>query len=191
MSRVCIDLCCGLGGFSQAFKDSPDWEVITVDIDPKFKPTVIADVTRIDWARFKEDVLKGREVDVLLMSPPCERTSIANSTWPKEGIGKALQIVGACLEAVVSLHPKFWMLENPKGRLRWFIGKPGTTIYQSDFGRINPKPTDLWGNIDLGFLPSMNKRKNLSDWSDTHGYSSRSLIPLGLSQTILKAVTTE
>ena len=50
--KLCIDLCSGLGGFSQAFRDDPAWEVITVDINPKFKPTIVADVCNLPLFAF-------------------------------------------------------------------------------------------------------------------------------------------
>ena len=38
-----LDLCSGLGGASQAFVDAND-EVVRIDIDRGFKPTIQADV---------------------------------------------------------------------------------------------------------------------------------------------------
>jgi hypothetical protein len=40
---------------------------------------------------------------------------------------------------------KFWALENPRGFLRQFIGKPVFTFEQWQFGASTVKPTDLWG----------------------------------------------
>jgi hypothetical protein len=48
--------------------------------------------------------------------------------FPKKGIKKALEIVGACLEIIAEYRPKSWVLENPKGRLRWFLGNSTATI---------------------------------------------------------------
>ena len=38
-----LDLCCGLKGASQAMK-SAGWSVLTVDIDERFAPDVVADL---------------------------------------------------------------------------------------------------------------------------------------------------
>ena len=195
-------------GFSQAFLDA-GWEVVTVDIDPKFNPTVVADVTEIDWQKFKHDVLHDRTPDVLLAGPPCERFSIACRTWPKMGIKKAMELVGACFEAVAILKPKFWLIENPMGRLRWFLGKPGMTIRQCDYGAPYEKKTDLWGNIKL---PMLEKTRQAEFWvfkeghfnakkpkpvanffihgtsGSGNGKAVRSKIPLGVSQAVLQGV---
>lgn len=39
-----LDLFCGLGGFSSAFKESERWDVTTVDIEERFDPDITADV---------------------------------------------------------------------------------------------------------------------------------------------------
>ena len=42
-NKLCIDLCCGRKGFSRAFADA-GWDVITVDLNPKFNASITADV---------------------------------------------------------------------------------------------------------------------------------------------------
>ena len=209
--KLCIDLCSGLGGFSQAFIDA-GWDVVRVDNESKFNPTVCADITEIDWNEFRISVLGGRTPDLLLASPPCERFSIACRTWPKVGIKKAMQIVGACFEAVGVLRPSYWMIENPMGRLRWFLGKPGQTLRLVDYGAPYEKKTDLWSNF---VLPLVQGRKEAEFWVYKEGhfnakqakpeYSPKyspialpgkgkgkalcALMPYGLSQAILEAVS--
>jgi hypothetical protein len=57
-----------------------------------------------------------------------------------------MEIVKACLEIIWQAHPlSFWCLENPRGLLRQFLGKPPLTIHLWEFGDGMDKPTDLWG----------------------------------------------
>lgn len=191
--KLCLDLCSGLGGFSQAFLDD-GWDVIRIEKDEKFKDvpnTVIADVCDLDAIK---KIVGNRKVDVLLASPPCERFSIMGGSFPKKGIGNALAVVGACLEAVVALNPDYWLIENPKARLRWFLGTPQTTIRQIDFGGKLPKPTDLWGNICLPMLnrthPPMKghgptERRKLGCPMIGSNSAENAKIPFGLSQIVL------
>jgi hypothetical protein len=189
MTKLCIDLCAGLGGFSQAFKEASDWEVITVEINKKQKPTICADIR---YLPLRENLYP----DALLMSPPCERNSIACPQWPKKGIQKAMEIVGACLEAVVWLKPKCWLLENPKGRLRWFLGTPKQSIKYShyDMEYKGVKLTDLWGNIPLPMVK--NARVNKIGHYEKHWFHSYmgtnkgelSKIPKGVSQAVKQGV---
>jgi len=56
------------------------------------------------------------------LPPPHATISLRLATISEKRDKKALEIVGACLEAVVYLKPKLWLIENPRGRLRQFIG---------------------------------------------------------------------
>lgn len=194
MNRLCIDLCSGLGGLSQAFMDA-GWDVITVDIEAKFKPTYIMDIRNLverpdDYSGFW--LLKPR---VILTSPPCERMSMATD-WPQPGIYEGMSVIGACLEIVARLRPQFWGLENPStGRLRWFIGAPTNRVRLNAFGYRSVKPTGLWGNIPLGFLKNDSSRKNpvAKNYfaNGPRNPAIRAKMPLGFSQAILKAVNTD
>lgn len=181
--KVCVDLCSGLKGFSQAF-EKEGWQVITIDTVKKFKPTIQADI------RFLP-LREGLQPDVLLASPPCERFSIAMPKWPKKGIQKAFEIVGACFEAVATLKPKFWLVENPKGRLRWFLGTPKQTIRYSDYDRKYPirKLTDLWGTIPLPMVKLVRDApKGRFDRDLPRDRANRSKIPIGVSEAVLEGV---
>ena len=155
--RLCIDLCSGLGGFSQAFMDA-GWEVITVDIEPKFKPTIRADITKLTAseieAKTKLGSFKAYEGILVLASPPCTAFSLAAMNgWPRKGIRLGLEIVGAVMELIAEIQPTYWVLENPRAHLRKFLGIPQTTVFYSDFFHSFPKPTDLWGNVPFGLAP--------------------------------------
>lgn len=43
---------------------------------------------------------------------------------------------------------KFWALENPRGYLRDFLGKPALEFDPNDFGDPYTKRTHLWGNFN-------------------------------------------
>jgi hypothetical protein len=159
--KLCIDLCAGLGGFSQAFKNDSEWEVVTVELNKKQKPTICADVR---YLPFK----KTLEPNVMLASPPCNHFSLACLQFPRVGVKQALEIVGACFEAVAWLKPKHWLIENPRGRLRAIIGKPPQTIRYSDYdtGMKMMKTTDFWGNIFLP-MPKHERRIKQSGLKDS------------------------
>jgi hypothetical protein len=191
--KLCIDLCSGDGGGSEAFVRA-NWFVIRIDVLKKFKPTIVADVCHLP-------LRENLQPDVLLASPPCQNFSLACPQFPRKGIQKALEIVGACFEAVAYLKPKKWLIENPRARLRHIIGKPRQTIRYSDYDFSYPtqKPTDFWGNI---FLPMVKGERKIIR---THGLnyiqrlhlfaymypkksSERAKIPLGVSQAIFDGV---
>jgi hypothetical protein len=162
MTKLCIDLCAGLGGFSQAFKDDSEWEVVTVELNKKQKPTICADVRYLPLKKALAPV-------ALLASPPCNHFSLACLQFPRIGVKQALEVVGACFEAVAWLKPKRWLIENPRGRLRAIIGKPQQTIRYSDYdiGMKMMKTTDFWGNIFLP-MPKHERKIRLSMGGQTN-----------------------
>ena len=90
----------------------------------------------------------------ILAAPPCTMFSMARSKakTPRDLEG-AMQTVRACLEIIWKAQYggkrlTFWALENPKARLRWFLGAPALTFNPYDFGDPYRKPTDIWGNFN-------------------------------------------
>lgn len=195
---LCVDLCSGWGGFSQPFLDA-GWQVVRIDNDMKFKNvpnTIIGDVRNLVDMKA---ILKDKFITLIVASPPCQRFSIANRMFPKPGILEALEIVGSIYELIAALRPKYWIVENPKGRLRWFLGKPNSTISLSNFGGKYKKPTDLWHNFALPliagerpFEPSWSSVKNQGKGSTgllrLRDPSLRAKLPYGLGLAVLKAI---
>jgi hypothetical protein len=194
MEKLCIDLCSGKGGISQAFDKEPNWFVVRVDVERKFKPTIIADVCHLP-------LKQNLQPEIMLAGPSCERFSVACHSWPRIGIKKAMELVGACFEAVAYLKPKHWLIENPMGRLRWFLGKPPMTLRLCDYGSPYRKLTDLWGNIALP-LVNGTRKPTAYVYTETHmnakhplpqlknQTSDKAKMPYGLSQAILECVDT-
>jgi len=144
-----LDLFCGLGGFSQAFRESDRWGVTTVDIEARFEPDRVADVFALRPSDFE------RAFDVVLASPPCTQFSTAGNhdAWDfdthepqtdaaRDAVALAKHTVGL----IEGLAPRYWFLENPQGRLRWFLGRPTGEVTYCQYGRPYMKRTDLWGD---------------------------------------------
>lgn len=194
--KLCVDLCSGLGGFSQAFTDH-DWEVIRIDNNPRFTDipfTVIEDITKLS-AKDLEKItklqsFKSYQLVVMVMSPPCTYFSRAAHCFPREGIRESLEVVGACLDLVVKIQPKYWGLENPdNGYLRMFLGVPQTRLKLIVFGYRTVKPTAIWGDIPFPLLldgPNRNRKKNAFA-SDVRDPAKRAKLPYAFSQAILEA----
>lgn len=142
-----IDLCSGYGGATQAFLDE---DVVKIDIDPKTKPTIIADVNHLP---LRLDL----KPDLLWASPPCTYFSIARTIYPfnPKGLADSLRLVASVFDAIDYLKPKRWIIENPAKGLRFFIGPPvvGVEYSQADFQH---KKADLWSNhrsLKRAFIP--------------------------------------
>lgn len=151
-----VDLFCGLKGWSQPFKERGH-QVISVDIDKAFKPTISADINLLTFNDFPA------YVDVVLASPPCETFSIANHPsehWEKGTYQPktpadvaALALVEHTVGLIQDIEPYYFVIENPRAMLRkmGIIPYEMRTVTYCQYGEKRMKPTDLWG----GFPPSL------------------------------------
>lgn len=132
-TNIILDLCGGTGSWSKPYKDNgydvrnitlPDYDVRTY-IPPE-------------------------NIYGILAAPPCTQFSLAaGKKLEKRNTDKGLEIVLACLKIIWKCKPNFWVIENPVGYLRRFLGKPAFTFRQWEFGDRGIKPTDLWGFFNL------------------------------------------
>jgi hypothetical protein len=184
--KLCIDLCCGKKGFSRAFSEDPSWEVVSVDIERKFNPSIQADVRYLP-------IRTNFHPDLVVASPPCERFSLASSAFPKKGIKLAFEIVGAVLEYIAESRPYYYAIENPKGRLRWFLGKPNSSVGANSFGYATVKPNLNFGLLPVEF-PKVNRikrgKKGGGGWQKlvSSKPEDRAELPFGLSLAIKECV---
>ena len=160
-----LDLCCGLGGATRAFKDRGH-EVFTVDIEPKYHPTLCKDIRDV-WPNELPDA------DFIWASPPCNFFSVASvphymnvdcpdlncetcffvgrtnkKKFPAPEQVEGIEIAMACKLLIRSKNPRFWVIENPTAMMRHILGLPTvTTFFASWEDNTHKKPTDLWGKL--------------------------------------------
>lgn len=131
--KLILDLCGGTGAWSKPYRDAGyDVRIVTL---PGY------DVRNYD---------PPETVHGILAAPPCAMFSLARTTAkiPRD-FDAGMEIVAACLKIVWAAKPKWWVLENPRGFLRRFLGKPALSFRPCDFGDYYTKPTDLWGYFSV------------------------------------------
>lgn len=135
---IILDLCGGTGSWSLPYRNGGyDVRVITL---PKY------DVMTYE---------PPNDVYGILAAPPCTMFSRCNRshTTPRD-LRLGMETVKACLRIIWQCQYdgkklKFWAMENPKGYLRWFLGKPVLEFNPYDYGNPHRKPTDIWGNFEI------------------------------------------
>ncbi len=136
MKRVILDLCAGSGSWSQPYADA-GYDVRRVELKAGedvrfFKP-------------FKDRIWG------VLAAPPCTHFSSAGAQyWDAKGdaaLAEGLATVDACLRIITITQPQWWALENPRGRLPYYLGKPAFTFQPNEFGDPWTKFTCLWGRF--------------------------------------------
>ena len=100
-----------------------------------------------------------RDAYGILAAPTCTESSLARTRTvvrDKE-LEPAMKLVKRCLEIIWQQQYelphknakvttlKFWALENPRGFLKYFLGKPPLEFSPYDYGDPYKKRTQLWG----------------------------------------------
>lgn len=124
-----VDLFSGLGGASAAMRDR-GWRVISIELNPRFKPDVVADCRHV--------VLRDIQPDLLWASPPCNEFTRDSLPWRRLGRPPDLSCVQAIPRWVEALRPRWWVLENVRGAVP-YLGAP-----RQRFGSFL-----LWGDFPL------------------------------------------
>ncbi len=139
--KIILDLAGGTGAWSKPYRDAGyDVRLITLpDYDVRtYKPP--------------------KNVYGILAAPPCTMFSLARTKAKKpRDLEEGMQIIRACLNIIwqvmevkqdtkhKKLPLKFWVLENPNGMLKYFLGKPAFEFNPYEFGDGYKKKTQLWG----------------------------------------------
>ena len=156
--------------------------------------------------------------DIIWASTPCTYFSVASigKHWNKDHTPKTEQaifgvkVVSKTIQIIKELNPKYWYIENPRGKLRKLDivkGLPRTTVWYCTYGDKRAKPTDIWtNNLRSVFNPDgwqprpecFNGNKNCHHESAPRGSRTgtqglkgnyeRSKIPNELCLEILKAI---
>jgi hypothetical protein len=175
---LAVELFSGTAGATAAFRDA-GWRVVTVDVDERHKPDIVADVRALPLM-LGPDV--GRPVELLWCSPPCTEFSDAN---PNKPLRPSLELFNAAMAAVRMMRPRFWIIENVRGAIPHF-GIPVQKV----------GPWCLWGYFpELRVtLPMHDHRKSCGTTNDrrrgrnTRGPVESAAVPRALSDALLAAV---
>lgn len=148
-----LELFAGTQSFSKAvMRNSPEHEVITLDILPKFSPTITADILEWDYTTFPSGYF-----DVIWCSPPCTDYSKAK-TWGKRNLELADRLVRRCFEIIDFFAPRVWIIENVgtgllvKRMESIRSGLASSFVDYCPYGKPYRKRTILWSNISLPLL---------------------------------------
>lgn len=182
--KIILDLCGGTGSWSRPYREAGyDVRLVTLP---------------------EHDVLTYEPpagVYGILAAPPCTEFSLAKGARPRD-FETGVAIMAACLRVIWQCRTegglKFWALENPKGFMRQFLGKPATTFEQWQFGDSGIKPTDLWGYFKVPVPTTQERPENLVlKCRDGHSYGKLMATPkcppeyvdMGLDRAAIRAIT--
>lgn len=124
--KLILSLCDRTGHWARYYEPSL-YEVVTFDLSSGH------DIRHLPYF--------GRTVHGILAAPPCTQFSIvAARYWERkdavepELLEEALSVVHACLSMIAIYNPKWWALENPRGRLSRYLGPPAWSFDPFEYG---------------------------------------------------------
>ena len=151
-NRLILDLCAGTGAWSKPYQEDNGYDVCLVTLpytDVRLFPSPSSTTVRLPSQFESIEPLIGK-VHGILAAPPCTVFSGSGAMWKRsdEAIAEGISIVDACLRIIHTVKPVWWVLENPVGKLRKWIGPPTMTFQPCDYGDAYRKRTLLWGNFN-------------------------------------------
>lgn len=181
-----MDLFSGTRSWTKYYNATKD-NIISVDINYRQNPSLCRDI--ITWD-FKNEL--PFNIDVIYSSPPCNLyfTQIKQAKgcckYTDQDKQKSLLFVERTIEIIKYYNPKYWIIENPLGKMRThypnIFNIPFRTLSYCMYGFKYRKDTDIWTNLPLSFLRCTHETHDAMLMEAKH--IDRIRIPLKLTQEI-------
>lgn len=163
-----LSLCDYTGAWSRPYRDA-GYDVVQIDLQHG-----------ADGRLFEALPFPVRGV---LAAPPCTDFAGSGARWwadkGEDALLSSLSVVDACCRIVLVHRPQWWVLENPIGRLRRWLGAPRMAFDPADYGDPYTKRTCLWGD----FREPLMARVPVTEGSRMH------LLPPTPDRAALRSVT--
>ena len=203
-----LELFAGTRSIGKAFEEKGH-EVFSVEWDRSFENIdLYKDIYELSA---KEILNKFGKPDVIWASPDCSSYSIAAISHHRKreengNLAPVSEYAKFCdrvnqhtLNLIMTLSPKYWFIENPRGGMRkmdFMHGLPRYTVTYCQYGDTRMKPTDIWTNHpDPNFKPACKNgdpchekapRGSITGTQGLKGSKERSVIPVELCRHIVK-----
>jgi len=136
-----LELCSGTAVMSAKMR-ALGWETVTVDIDERYKPDIVGDVT---------SMLRSFEpggFDVVFGAPPCDDFTRWSMPWIENKSQPSMDVPIAVASIIHRINPKLWFVENVNGAKSFFQPLFGDVKFS--YGRS----WFLWGsNLGIKNVP--------------------------------------
>ena len=197
-----LELCSGWASISSVLVEDRGWSATTLDVLPKFTPTILCDVCKWDYREYYSQHLPP---DVVWASPPCRTMTVAAWGRHRDDQGGATSadgeegdaIVHTCLEIIEYLHTLnpwlVYFVENPAHGafrrldcVRPYIDSGMYRVLQyADYApdTHSLKPTLILTNCSSWAPRPVTRRKSVVHWNKL-SKKRRTVLPRSLCEEI-------
>ncbi len=199
-----LELFAGSCSFSNVAKEY-GYETFTTDYNNFDGIDYVTDILQFDYNELPY------KPDIIWASPPCTYFSVASigKHWNKDNTPKSIEaitgmaIVNKTKEIINTLQPKYFVIENPRGKLRkldLLDSFNRVTVTYCQYGDNRMKPTDLWHNLDWTPRPMCKNgmpchvaapRGSQTGTQGLKGNYERSKVPYELCKEILEYINND
>ena len=199
-----LELFAGSCSFSNVAKEY-GYETFTTDYNNFDGIDYVTDILQFDYNELPY------KPDIIWASPPCTYFSVASigKHWNKDNTPKSkeaitgMEIVNKTKEIINTLQPKYFVVENPRGKLRkldLLDSFNRVTVTYCQYGDNRMKPTDLWHNLDWTPRPMCKNgmpchvaapRGSQTGTQGLKGNYERSKVPYELCKEILEYINND
>ena len=199
-----LELFAGSCSFSNVAKEY-GYETFTTDYNNFDGIDYVTDILQFDYNELPY------KPDIIWASPPCTYFSVASigKHWNKDNTPKSIEaitrmaIVNKTKEIINTLQPKYFVIENPRGKLRkldLLNSFNRVTVTYCQYGDNRMKPTDLWHNLDWTPRPMCKNgmpchvaapRGSQTGTQGLKGNYERSKVPYELCKEILEYINND
>ena len=162
-NKTLLEMFKGTGSVGKVAKKF-NYNIVSIDLDPIFTPTIETDILEWDYKKFQKD--NNFKPNFIWASPPCNTFSplaypfkernIENAKPKSERAKIGTKILYKTLEIInyfKKLNPDLkFVIENPRGMMRKDLLMKKlhreTTLYCL-YGDFKRKATDFWSNFDM------------------------------------------
>ena len=200
-SMKVLDLCSGLGGFSEAFAQAGH-SVVRIENNPLLRDvpntTLMCIFEFRDWIGDNLDKINARksswcsDIDLIVFSPPCYEFSLAYNAprsnhereFPNVPWEPSMDVLECGMDIIKMLNPKYHIVENVRGAIKYFkedLGKP----FQINDAYV------FWGKFP-SFVPAEFPSK--ADKDERHSplrANIRGKVPIQISKALLEAIESQ
>lgn len=140
--KIILDLCGGTGAWSMPYTKGAGYDVHNITL-PEWD---ILDETTIEHCI-------GLKPYGILCAIECTMWCAAAARWWKGRTSDEIychsRLLVKCLRIIYETNPVFWVIENPVGKMKGFLGEPVYKFNPHDHGDPYTKKTYLWGRFNV------------------------------------------